>query len=415
MQKPALVLIAFVMAAAGLLTYFAFDSSEGQAGAPGNIASALGVAEVQGEEVIVEVSVFVPEGRSAEAATAAALAARGARPFDSAGFESQEFTVTGLVWDVLPVVQYYNDSKEPGGIDGETALTNTQAMWSGVATSSFDIIYGGTTTRCPSLVDECKGPQEFDGFNDVAFLNFKGPCGGIFGCTIGVTWYGLQIDEADMALNSKVAWNVGCQDLSGSLDLQTVIGHENGHVVGLGHSTDPNAIMFTPYSNAQCSLGADDIAGVSALYPGGTPVPPTDTPVPTATNTPGGPTPTPSATPTATATPSSTSVIVDDISYSTSGGRAQDKHLNITISLVDGEGLDVGGASVSIDLNDDSGLYASGTGSTDEGGTVTFTANNAPDGCYNVEVTGVTAAGLTWDGSYPANSFEKGASCPPTP
>ena len=310
-------MVAFVVAAAGLLTYFAFDSTEGQAGSPAQIASALGIAEIQGHEVIVEVSVFVPEGRSAEAATAAALAARGARPFDSAGFESQEFTVTGLVWDVLPVVQYYNDSKEPDGIDGETALTNTQAMWSGVATSSFDIIYGGTTTRCPSLVDECKGPQEFDGFNDVAFLNFKGPCGGIFGCTIGVTWYGLQIDEADMALNSKVAWNVGCQDLSGSLDLQTVIGHENGHVAGLGHSTDPNAIMFTPYSNAQCSLGADDIAGVSALYPAGTatdtPLPPTDTPVPTATSTPGGPTatptdtPAPSATSTATATPSSTS------------------------------------------------------------------------------------------------------------
>ena len=104
-----------------------------------------------------------------------------------------------------------------------------------------------------------------------------------------------------------------------------------------------------------------------------------------------------------------TTVSVASITYSTSGGRAGDKHLNITISLVDGDGLAVGGASVSIDLDHNDSLYASGTGSTGEGGTVTFTAKNAPSGCYDVEVTDVTAAG--WDDSYPANSFEKGGPC----
>lgn len=298
MRKPIFLLVAFVVAAAGLLTYFAFDSSAGQAGSPGHIASALGIAEVQGRDVFVEVSVLVPEGQSAGAATAAALAAQGARPFDSAAFESAAFTLTGLVWDVLPVVQYYNASNEPSGIDGETALTNTHSMWSGIATSAFDINYGGPTNRCPSLVDECSGPQQLDGFNDVTFLAIKGPCNAVFGCTIGVTWYDIVSDEADMAVTTKIAWNDGCQDLPGSLDVQTVIGHENGHVAGLGHSTDPNSIMFTPYSDFQCALGNDDIAGVSALYPAGTPTDtPAATPSPTVTVTPDGPTPTPTPTP----------------------------------------------------------------------------------------------------------------------
>ncbi len=408
MRNPVLFLLAIVLATAGLLTFFAFDSTEGQADSPANIASAFGIAEVQGHEVLVEVIVLVPEGRSANAATAAALAAQGARPFALEDVQSQEFTVTGLVWDVLPVVQNYNDSNEPAGIEGEAALISTQNMWSGAGTSAFDINYGGLTDRCPSLVDECPGQQLFDGFNDVTFLAIKGPCNARFGCTIGVTWSSSVIDEADMAITTKIAWDDTCDNVPGTLDVETVIGHENGHVVGLGHSTDPLALMFTPYSGAQCSLGADDIAGVESLYPSGSP---TDTPVPTTTNTPGGPTPTPTATATATATPSSTSVIVDDISYTTNGGRAGDKHLSITISLVDGDGQAVGGASVSIDLNLDSGLYATGTGSTGGAGTITFTATNSPSGCYDVEVTDVTAAGLSWDGTFPANSFEKGAVC----
>ena len=87
----------------------------------------------------------------------------------------------------------------------------------------------------------------------------------MFGCTIGVTWSGIGVEEADMAINTKTAWNDGCKNLPGTLDVETVIRHEQGHVVGLGHSTDPLALMFTPYSDPQCTLGADDIAGVESL------------------------------------------------------------------------------------------------------------------------------------------------------
>ena len=54
--------------------------------------------------------------------------------------------------------------------------------------------------------------------------------------------------------------------VSGSFDLESVFLHEHGHVAGLGHSTDVNAVMYPSYQTARCSLAADDQAGIAALY-----------------------------------------------------------------------------------------------------------------------------------------------------
>ena len=42
--------------------------------------------------------------------------------------------------------------------------------------------------------------------------------------------------------------------------------HEIGHLLGLSHSNDPNAIMFPSYSPGRLTLGQDDIEGIQALY-----------------------------------------------------------------------------------------------------------------------------------------------------
>ncbi len=206
---------------------------------------------------------MVPPGADARAVAQAALEEQGARPFEPAALGSDGFTTTGLLWDTLPVVQNYNPADEPASLGGagQTALTDTHDTWDGVATSFFS--FSGTipnTNRCPSLVKECAGPQTFDGYNDVGWVRMGGR-------TLGVTWYGTGTDEADMALNTRYAWNDGCTDDSGSYDVETVFLHENGHVVGLGHSQDPTAVMATPYHGAQCSLGQDDIEGATYLYP----------------------------------------------------------------------------------------------------------------------------------------------------
>lgn len=103
-----------------------------------------------------------------------------------------------------------------------------------------------------------------------------------------------------------------------------------------------------------------------------------------------------------------TTVSVTSITYSTEGGKNGDQHLRIEVALVDNLGNSVVGASVSIRLdNTTTGQSWTGTGTTGTDGKVTFKLNGAPAGTYTTTVTDVSAAGLTWDGTTPQNSFTK--------
>ncbi len=105
--------------------------------------------------------------------------------------------------------------------------------------------------------------------------------------------------------------------------------------------------------------------------------------------------------------PDATMVSVDPITYATNGGKRGDKHLHITVALVDDLGGGVSDASVSIDLFRDDSPIASGTGLTGTNGMVTFSLKNARSGHYSTMVTAVTAGALEWDGTTPTNGFNK--------
>jgi len=102
-----------------------------------------------------------------------------------------------------------------------------------------------------------------------------------------------------------------------------------------------------------------------------------------------------------------TTVGMTGITYATDGGRNRDKNLLITVTLADNLGGLPDGASISIDLYRNGSLDARGTGTTGSDGSVTFNRSRARRGDYTTVVTDVTAAGLTWDGVTPPNSFTK--------
>ena len=107
--------------------------------------------------------------------------------------------------------------------------------------------------------------------------------------------------------------------------------------------------------------------------------------------------------------PGGSTMSISSIDYATEGGKNKDKHLIITIQVVDDLSNKVSGASVSIDLwfdndgdktkSDGDTFVGSGSGTTGDNGSVTFTLKNAPASCYTTEVTSISAGSLTWDGS----------------
>jgi hypothetical protein len=241
---------------AGAVALVGLLATAGPAVAKDRVIAVDGVSKTNADRR-VEILVHVPEGQDANAAAERALAGQGAKKAPPPAQENS-YTFTGLFWDVLPVVQNYNGAGSPQPA-AQSALSGTYGPWSSVSGSNYRIQSGGTTTRCPSLVKECPGAQRNDRFNDVGWARLANG-------TLGVTWSTSGTDEADMAINTRYVWSVGCTAQAGAFDLQSVYLHENGHVAGLGHSTDTSAVMYPSYQTARCALAQDDKNGLAALY-----------------------------------------------------------------------------------------------------------------------------------------------------
>ena len=113
---------------------------------------------------------------------------------------------------------------------------------------------------------------------------------------------------------------------------------------------------------------------------------------------------------TITAPPATGTIVsVDSITYAGEGGKNGDKHLLVTIGIVDDLDNAVESATVSILLTNTVTLQSwIGSGATGADGKVTFRLGNAPTGCYTTGVWSVIADGLFWDwNTGPANSYCK--------
>jgi hypothetical protein len=94
-----------------------------------------------------------------------------------------------------------------------------------------------------------------------------------------------EILEADVFFNTRFDWSVAPAGEPGRIDHESVMLHEVGHLLGLGHSSQGETemipggrrviasgavmfpIAFSPGSIADRQLQPDDLAGISDLYP----------------------------------------------------------------------------------------------------------------------------------------------------
>lgn len=90
---------------------------------------------------------------------------------------------------------------------------------------------------------------------------FDGPGGTLAHATYPSRGAFIHFDDDETWMSNQTT------NSSQPIDLVTVALHEIGHALGLGHSTEPNAIMFAFYGGSRRSLHNDDVQGIGYLYP----------------------------------------------------------------------------------------------------------------------------------------------------
>jgi hypothetical protein len=161
--------------------------------------------------------------------------------------------------------------------DLRAAVQRATSTWQAVPSATVRFEYQGMTSAPPGLVDG----RTTLGFVDRPDLDrVLGATSFLIDTTDGA------IVEADVFFNSSFAWSVTAGGTPGQVDLESVALHELGHLLGLSHSAlgeteltstggrrviASGSVMFPiamPRGTiADRALQADDIAGISDLYP----------------------------------------------------------------------------------------------------------------------------------------------------
>jgi len=188
-----------------------------------------------------------------------------------------QFVQAGYSWTSKSTAWTYNASARPTGVtDDAAAIAAAAAEWN--ASGAEWAFSGGGASDDPT--GGCRSEGR-DHRNTIGWADQPGQT-----LAVTCTWYTSATPgvatEFDMELDPGWAWTTGSPVQT---DLQTIVLHEFGHAIGIGHTAErcPGPVMCATYNVGRTirQLTQDDRAAILALY-GALPTPvPTPTPLPT--------------------------------------------------------------------------------------------------------------------------------------
>ena len=185
-----------------------------------------------------------------------------------------------LTWK--ETVRYFVSDRGVPGVSPEalqSAAARAFSTWEAVPTASIAYQFGGMTAARPGADD---------GRSTLGFLEEPELDRVLASTSFLIDMSTGELLESDIFFNSVFPWSVAPAGEAGRYDLESIAVHEIGHLSGLGHSalgesemnegghrrvlatgTVMFPIAYAAGTTAGRRLRADDIAGISDLYPGG--------------------------------------------------------------------------------------------------------------------------------------------------
>ncbi len=185
-----------------------------------------------------------------------------------------------LKWAQTPVRYFISTQSAAAGVNAsefQAAVARAFATWEAVPSSSISYQLAGITAATPG---------RDDGLSVLGFLNRPDLDRVLASTSFLVDRVTGALVESDIFFNASFIWSVDSAGAANRFDLESIALHEIGHLSGLGHSAlgetelregggrrvlGAEAVMFpiafAAGSIAGRTLKADDIAGISDLYP----------------------------------------------------------------------------------------------------------------------------------------------------